>query len=198
MRAIVVNEVGGPEVLEWAEIEDVRPGPGELLIETAAAGVNFIEIYQRSGVYQVDLPFTPGTEAAGTVVEVGAGVTGFAPGDRVATSTALATYAERFAIAADQVARVPDWLDLETAAALPLQGCTAHYLATSAAHPQPGETVLVHAGAGGIGQVLTQLLVARGVRVLTTASTEAKQQLSLDAGAMMSFGYEGFAERARE
>lgn len=198
MRAIVVAETGGPEVLELREVDDARPGRGELLVETGAAGVNFIEIYQRGGVYKMQLPFTPGSEAAGTVLEVGEGVTDFEVGGRVATAAARGTYAERFVVAAAEVARVPDGVDIETAAALPLQGCTAHYLATSAAHPQPGDTVLVHAGAGGVGLLLTQLLVARGVRVLTTASTDEKRRLSLAAGAAESFGYDGFGDRARE
>lgn len=198
MRAIVVNQTGGPEVLELSNIEDPRPGPGELLIETAATGVNFIEIYQRSGVYSMDLPFTPGAEGSGTVLEVGKDVTGFAPGDRIATTGAVGTYAERFVVSAAEAVAVPEGVDLETAAALPLQGCTAHYLTTSAAHPQPGDTVLVHAGAGGVGLMLTQLLTAHGVRVLTTASSEAKQQLSLQAGAQHSFDYDRFADHVRE
>lgn len=198
MRAIVVSETGGPEVLKMREVEDPRPAPGELLVEAAATGVNFIEIYQRTGVYPMGLPFVAGSEGAGTVLQVGAGVTSFTPGDRIATAAARGTYAERFVVAAAEAAHVPVDIALETAAALPLQGCTAHYLATSAAHPQPGDTVLVHAGAGGVGLLLTQLLVARGVRVLTTASTEAKWQLSREAGATASFSYEGFAERVRE
>lgn len=198
MKAIVVSEPGGPEALEYRDFEDPRPAPGELLVEAAAIGVNFIEIYQRGGVYKMPLPFIPGDEAAGTVLEVGEGVEGFARGDRVATVSARGTYAQQFVVAADAVAKVPDSVDLEVAGALPLQGCTAHYLATSAATPQPGETVLVHAGAGGVGLLLTQLLTQRGVRVLTTASTAEKQQLSIDAGAAASFGYDGFADRARE
>lgn len=198
MKAIVVTETGGPEALTLQEVPAPRPGPGELLVETAAIGVNFIEIYQRSGVYPVQVPFTPGSEASGTVLEVGEEVTGFAPGDRIATAAAHAAYAERFLVPAEEAARVPEWLALDTAAALPLQGCTAHYLATSAATPKPGDSVLVHAGAGGVGLLLTQLLVARGVRVLTTASTEEKRALSVEAGAEESFGYDGFAERARE
>ncbi len=198
MQAIVVQEVGGPEVLEFRAVEDPRPKPGELLVETAAVGVNFIEIYQRSGVYELPLPFTPGAEASGIVREVGEGVGGFAPGDRIATAGATGTYAERFVVPAAEATHVPDDIDLEAAAAFPLQGCTAHYLATSAARPGAGDTVLVHAGAGGVGLLLTQLLVARGVRVLTTASSEEKRELSLDAGAARSFGYEDFADRARE
>lgn len=198
MRAIVANEAGGPEVLVMRKVEDPRPSPGELLVQTAAIGVNFIEIYQRSGVYQVDFPFTPGGEASGTVLEVGEGVEGFAVGDRVATASARATYAERFTVQAEQVAKVPEGVDLELAGALPLQGCTAHYLATSAAKPQAGDTVLVHAGAGGVGLLLTQLLVLRGMRVITTASTDAKRRLSLEAGADESIAYDGFADRVRE
>lgn len=198
MHAIVAARAGGPEVLEFREVEAPEAGPGELLVEAGAVGVNFIEIYQRSGVYPVPFPFAPGAEGAGTVLAVGPGVEGFAPGDRVATSAARASYAERFVVPAAEAARVPDGVDLETAAALPLQGATAHYLATSAAHPQPGDTALVHAGAGGVGLLLTQLLVDRGVRVLTTASSDEKRRLSLEAGASDSFGYDGFADRARE
>lgn len=198
MRAVIVNQAGGPEELRAQEMNDLHPQAGELLVETVAVGVNFIEIYQRSGVYTVEYPFVPGSEAAGTVVAVGQGVAGFAVGDRIAAAGASRTYASHFIVNADQAAHVPDSIDLETAAALPLQGCTAHYLATSAATPQPGETVLVHAGAGGVGLLLTQLLVARGVRVLSTASTPEKRELSLDAGAAHSLEYSGFAERVRE
>ncbi|MBO1902747.1 quinone oxidoreductase [Leucobacter weissii] len=198
MRAIVVERAGGPEVLELREAEAPRPGPGELLVETAATGVNFIEIYRRSGVYPVDFPDIPGSEASGTVVAVGDGVAGFAAGDRVATSAGTGTYAEHFAVAAEQAALVPDGIDLRTAAALPLQGATAHYLAASASRPEAGDTVLVHAGAGGVGLLLTQLLTARGVRVISTASSDAKRELSLAAGAEHAIGYEGFADRARE
>lgn len=197
MRAIIMEKPGGPEALQLREAASPEPDPGQLLVETAATGVNFIEIYQRSGVYRVPLPFTPGSEAAGTVVAVGEGVTGFAAGDHVATTGAAATYAERFVVAADEAARVPEGVDLQRAAALPLQGCTAHYLANSSARPESGDTVLVHAGAGGVGLLLTQLLAARGVRVLTTASSEEKRSLSREAGAAESFDYDGFAERAR-
>jgi NADPH2:quinone reductase len=185
-------------VLQLRETDDPAPGAGELLVETAVTGVNFIEIYQRSGVYAVDYPFTPGSEASGVVLEVGEGVSGFAVGDRIATAGATRTYAERFVVPAAQAAHVPEGVDLETAGALPLQGCTAHYLATSAATPQAGDTVLVHAGAGGVGLLLTQLLVAREVRVITTASSDEKQRLSLEAGAAESIGYDGFADRVRE
>lgn len=197
MRAIVASRAGGPEVLVPADVDDPVPGPEDVLIETAAVGVNFIDTYQRSGVYRVPFPFTPGAEVSGIITAVGSGVAEFRPGDRVATATGAQTYAERVVVPAAQVARVPDVVDLETAAALPLQGATAHYLARSASRPEAGETVLVHAGAGGVGLLLTQLLVARGVRVVTTASTEAKRALSLAAGAAASIGYDGFADRVR-
>ncbi len=198
MHAIVAERAGGPEVLQLREIETPEPGPGEVLVRAAAIGVNFIETYQRSGVYPVEFPFTPGAEASGVVVAVGAGVTGAAPGDRIATSEAQASYAEHFVVPAERLAHVPEAVDLTTAGALPLQGLTAHYLAASASRVEPGDTVLVHAGAGGVGLLLTQLLTARGVRVLTTASTEAKRDLSRSAGAAESFDYSGFDERVRE
>lgn len=197
-RAIVAQATGGPEVLTLEEVTPPEAGAGELLVETAAVGVNFIETYQRSGLYRVPFPFTPGAEAAGRVIAIGAGVAGFAEGDLIATAEARASYAERFVVAAERAVRVPEGIAPETAAALPLQGLTAHYLATSVARPEPGDTVLVHAGAGGVGLLLTQLLTARGVRVLTTASTPEKQALSRGAGAAEVLDYAGFAERARE
>ena len=197
MQAIVARETGGPEVLRLEDVDAPSPGHGELLVETAVTGVNFIEIYQRSGVYPVELPFTPGSEASGTVLEVGAGVENFSPGDRVTTASARATYAEQFIVDADAAARVPEGVALDVAGALPLQGCTAHYLATSAATPQPGDTVLVHAGAGGVGLILTQLLTSRGVRVITTASTADKRELSREAGAAEVLPYDRFSDRVR-
>lgn len=198
MRAVVAERAGGPEVLEVREVAVPQPGAGEVLIETHAVGVNFIEIYQRSGVYQVPFPFTPGTEAAGVVIAVGDGVDAISVGDRVITSQGTATYAEQFVAAADAVVVVPNDVDLELAATLPLQGCTAHYLSTSSSNPVEGDTVLVHAGAGGVGQLITQLLTSRGVRVLTTASTEEKRALSMEAGAAASFPYDSFVDEVRE
>lgn len=184
--------------MRFEEIQDPVAGPGELLVETAAVGVNFIETYQRSGLYPVPFPFMPGAEASGVVAAVGGGVEGFEIGDLVTTSEGRATYAERFVVEAERAVAVPAGIAADVAAALPLQGLTAHYLTTSAAHPQEGDTVLVHAGAGGVGLLLTQLLAARGVRVLTTASTPEKQALSRGAGAVEVLEYDGFADRARE
>ncbi|WP_336659973.1 quinone oxidoreductase family protein [Leucobacter sp. USHLN153] len=198
MRAISVPHAGGPELLEFIEVESPTAGPGELLVQTRAVGVNFIDTYHRSGAYQVDYPFTPGAEASGVVLEVGPGVEGYAPGDVVTTAEGSRTYAQRFVVPAEAAVHVPGGIPHDVAAAIPLQGLTAQYLATSAAQPQQGDTVIVHAGAGGVGLILTQLLVARGVRVFTTTSTEEKRELSLAAGATEVFGYDDFAERARE
>lgn len=198
MRAITVAEAGGPELLQFTEVESPAPGAGELLVQTRAVGVNFIETYQRSGIYSVEYPFTPGGEAAGVVLEVGEGVEGYAAGDVITTAEASRTYAERFVVSADRAVQVPEGVAADVAAAIPLQGITAHYLATSAAQPQAGETVVVHAGAGGVGLLLTQLLVARGVRVFTTVSTAEKRELSLGAGAAEVFDYDDFSARARD
>lgn len=198
MRAIIANAAGGPEVLATEETAAPSPGLSEVLVRTAAVGVNFIETYQRSGLYDVPFPFTPGAEASGTVIAVGDEVTGIAVGSLVATAEGQATYAEEFVAPAGAVVQVPPGISAEVAAALPLQGLTAHYLSTSSAHPQAGETVLVHAGAGGVGLLLTQILTERGVRVLTTVSTPEKAELSRTAGAAAVLEYEGFADRARE
>src|SRR3954454_10818907 len=181
-RAIEYDHTGGPEVLELREVDRPSPGPGELLIQVAATGVNFVETYQRRGIYPVRFPFRPGGEAAGTVVEAGAG-TGFSRGDRVATAEASGTYAEFAIVPADKAVPVPDGVDDRTAAALLLQGFTAHYLAMSTFPAGPEHTVLLHAGAGGVGLLLTQLLKAKGARVLTTVGSDEKEELSRGAGA---------------
>lgn len=197
-HAIVAQQPGGPEVLEYASVEIPKPGPGQLLIKVAAAGVNFIETYQRSGTYKVEYPFTPGAEAAGTVESVGEGVAEFSVGDRVATAEGSRTYAEYAVVEAAKALPVPDGVDDHTAAALPLQGITAHYLMNSSFRVEPGHTVLLHAGAGGVGLLLTQLLKARGARVITTVSSDEKADLSTRAGADEVLRYEGFADRVRE
>lgn len=197
MRAIVMTETGGPQVLRATDAPPPAPAPGEVLVRTHAAGLNFIEIYQRTGSYPVSLPFIPGSEASGVVEALGDGVTGLQVGDRVCTAEAEGTYAELFTVPADRAIVVPHGVGLDVAAALPLQGLTAHYLATAAAHPKRGETVLVHAGAGGVGLLLTQVLVARGVRVITTTSDDEKATLSRAAGAWQSLRYEGFRDAVR-
>ena len=197
-HAIVAQQPGGPEVLEFASVEPPTPGPGQLLIKVAAAGVNFIETYQRSGIYTVEYPFTPGAEAAGTVEAVGDGVEEFSVGDRIATAEGSRTYAEYALVDAGKALPVPDGVDDHTAAALPLQGITAHYLMNSSFRVEPGHTVLLHAGAGGVGLLLTQLLKARGARVITTVSSDEKADLSTLAGADEVLRYDGFADKVRE
>jgi NADPH2:quinone reductase len=179
-------------------VEPPAPGPGQLLIKVAAAGVNFIETYQRRGTYKVDYPFTPGAEAAGTIEAIGEGVEDFAVGDRIATAEGSRTYADYTLVDAAKALPVPAGVDDHTAAALPLQGITAHYLMNSSFRVEPGHTVLLHAGAGGVGLLLTQLLKARGARVITTVSSDEKADLSKLAGADDVLRYEGFADKVRE
>jgi NADPH:quinone reductase len=198
-QAIVCTQVGGPEVLGLSDIELPAPGPGEALVEVSAAGVNFIDIYRRSGVYPVQLPHVPGTEGSGTVQSVGTGVTEVAVGDRVAWSDVPGSYAAATLAPADRLIPVPEGVTDLQAAALPLQGMTAHYLASDSYRIKPGDTVLVHAGAGGAGLLLTQIAKIRGAQVITTVSTPEKAALSTRAGAdHVLVGYESFAERVRE
>jgi NADPH2:quinone reductase len=189
MHAVVAREAGGPEVLSYTELPDPAPGPGQLLVRVAAAGVNFIDTYRRSGVYPMEYPHVVGAEGAGTVEAVGTEVTGFAVGDRVAWHAGPGSYAELVAVDAAGVVPVPDGLDLTTAAALPLQGITAHYLVRSTFEVRPGHDILLTAGAGGVGLLATQLAVAAGGRVLTTVSTAEKAALSSAAGAAHTIDY---------
>ena len=160
MRAIVVTENGGPEVLELRDLEDPQPGAGQLLVDVEAVGVNFRDIYEREGIggYSNETPFVAGAEGAGTVAEVGDGVTDFAPGDRVAWAAADGSYAERVLVPADGAVAVPDGVSTEIAAAAILQGMTAHYLAVDTYPVQSGDVVIVHAAAGGVGLLLTQIV----------------------------------------
>jgi NADPH:quinone reductase len=183
MRAIRVHEPGAEDVLRLEELADPRPGPGEVVLRVAAAGVNFIDVYQRAGLYPMQRPYTPGTEGAGTVVAVGRDVDGLRPGDRVASAHLRGSYAELALARADQLVPVPERVDTRTAAAALLQGMTAHYLTTSTFPLRPGHTCLVHAAAGGTGQLLCQLASLRGARVIGTASTDAKALLAREAGA---------------
>lgn len=183
MRAILANQAGGPDVLSLVEQPDPEPGPGQLLVRTAAAGVNFRDIYERSGVYPMPFPHVPGAEGAGTVLAVGDGVSGFAVGDRVAWADARGSYAELVVVPAEQALPVPDGVELEVAAAVPLQGMTAHYLVTSTFPVQRGHTVLLTAAAGGTGLLLTQLAAARGARVIGLVGSEEKAALARNAGA---------------
>jgi NADPH2:quinone reductase len=183
MRAVVVTEHGGPEVLAVEDREAPVPGPGQLLVRVGASGVNFVDTYQRIGRYPIPTPFVLGSEGAGTVEAVGSAVSGITPGQRVAWSTALGSYAEQVLVPAEAAVPVPDGVSDELAAAAILQGMTAHYLTHSVYAVQPGDTVLVHAGAGGMGLLLTQIIKRRGGRVISTVSTEEKEKLSRGAGA---------------
>jgi NADPH2:quinone reductase len=183
MKAIQIHQTGGPEVLELAELPIPEPGPGQVLIRVEATGVNFIEIYFRKGVYKSSLPLVPGTEAAGTVEELGPGVTGFNAGDAVVSVGVLGSYAEYAVVSAASLVKVPAGLSMKQAAAVMLQGMTAHYLAYSTFPLKAGDTALIHAGAGGVGLLLTQMAVRIGARVIATVSTEEKAELSKEAGA---------------
>jgi NADPH2:quinone reductase len=183
MKAIQIHDVGGPEVLRVAELPIPEPGPGQVLLRVEATGVNFIEIYFRKGTYKAPLPFTPGSEAAGTVEELGPGVTGFVAGDAVVSTAVIGSYAEYALVPAAQLVKIPHGLGMEQAAAAMLQGMTAHYLAFSTYPLKAGETALIHAGAGGVGLLLTQMAARIGARVITTVSTQEKAELSREAGA---------------
>jgi NADPH:quinone reductase len=184
MRAVVVREPGGPQALLVEERPDPSPGDGELLVDVRAAGVNFIDVYHRTGKYPLPTPFVAGSEGAGVVISVGAGVTDVAAGDEVAWAMLPgAGYAERVVVPAARVVPVPRGLDLELAAAVMLQGMTAHYLVTATFPLAVGSVALVHAAAGGVGLLLTQAAVARGARVLGTVSTAEKARLAEQAGA---------------
>ncbi|MDR3737939.1 MAG: quinone oxidoreductase [Terracidiphilus sp.] len=183
MKAIQFKQTGGPEVLQPVELPIPEPGPGQVLIRVEAVGVNFIEIYFRKGTYKATLPVTPGSEAAGTVEKLGPGVTGFSEGELVASVSVLGSYAEYALVPAAQLVKVPSKLSPEKAAAAMLQGMTAHYLAYSTWELKAGQTALVHAGAGGVGLLLTQIATRLGVKVITTVSTKEKAELSREAGA---------------
>jgi NADPH:quinone reductase len=200
MRAIVVEENGGPEVLRVGERPDPEPGPGQLLVQVAAAGVNFMDIYQREGrpPYNNALPYVPGGEGAGTVAAIGTEVTGFAVGDRVAWTGIPGCYAEQALVPAERALPVPDGVELETAAAVLLQGMTAHYLCHSTYPVSAGEVVVVHSAAGGVGLLLTQLVVMRGGVVVATTSTDDKADLARQAGAARVAGYDNFGDVVRE
>ena len=183
MRAIRVRETGGPEVLRVETVDDPIAGPGEIVMRLEAVGVNFIDIYNRRGIYRSPLPFTPGEEGAGTVAAVGPGVADLHVGDRVVSNNLRGSYAELAVVAADRVVAIPDDVSTHTAAAVLLQGITAHYLSTSVYPLQPGDTCLVHAAAGGVGLLLCQVAKRRNAIVIGTVSSEEKAALAREAGA---------------
>ncbi len=183
MKAILIRQTGGPEVMTAAEVPVPEPRPGEALVRVHASGVNFIDIYYREGRYKTDLPFIDGQEGAGIVERVGAGVTEVKPGDAVAWCMVLGSYAEYALVPAERLVKVPDGVDLKLAAAVMLQGMTAHYLAYSTFPLKAGNTALVHAAAGGVGLLLTQMATQAGTRVIATVSTAEKEKLAREAGA---------------
>jgi NADPH:quinone reductase len=189
MRAVLIRSHGGPEGMEVVDVPPPEARPGQLLVDVAAIGVNYRDVYEREGAYGGELPAIIGAEGAGTVA---------ATGERVAWVSAPGSYAEQVVVDADRAVPVPESASDELAAAALLQGMTAQYLSTSTHEVQPGETVLVHAAAGGVGRLLTQIVAMLGARVIATTSTDEKVQLARDAGASEVIGYDGFAERVKE
>lgn len=189
MKAVLIRETGDASQLEYADVDDPRPGRRQVVVEVEAAGVNFIDVYHRNGLYPLEMPFVLGLEGAGTIAEVGSDVTDRKVGDRVAWADGSGSYAELLAVDANHLVRVPDGVPEDTAAAVMLQGLTAHYLATDT-HPLSAEdTCLIHAGAGGVGLLLTQMAKISGATVVTTVGSSAKRTVSKNAGADHVFVY---------
>jgi NADPH2:quinone reductase len=201
MKAIRIHRHGGPEVLSYEEIEIGPPGPGEVLVRNRAIGLNFIDVYLRTGAYPPDnLPFTPGKEGAGEVVAVGKGVTGFKPGDRVAYVEAPGAYAEELIVSTRVLVPLPDAVGFETAAAMMLKGLTAQYLLRRTYRVQPGHTILVHAAAGGVGVILTQWAKHLGATVIGTVGSPEKAELAHAHGCdhVVDYCREDFVAQVRE
>ena len=195
--AIRIHEPGGPDVLSVDEVPMPEPRPGQIVVETSVAGVNFIDVYHRTGAYPLTMPATLGVEGSGFVSAVGDGVDTFAVGDRVAWPWHFGSYATHVALDASGVVHVPNTLDLRLATAAGVQGITAHFLTNSIVPLGDGDAALVHAGAGGVGLLLTQMLRSHGVRVFTTVGSPAKVELSRSAGAEDVFGYDDFVAGVR-
>lgn len=197
-KAIVISEFGDSSVLNYTEVDAPAAGPGQVLVRMRATGVNFIEIYQRKGIYSIPLPHILGNEGVGVIEALGEGVTNLEVGQRIAFTDGISTYAELALVPAEKALLIPAGIDDLTSAALPLQGMTAHYLASSTFPLGPEHTALVHAGAGGVGLLLIQLAKLRGARVFTTVSDEHKAELARAAGADEILDYDGFDVRVRE
>jgi NADPH2:quinone reductase len=180
--AMRIHQAGGPEVLKWEKVDVGKPGPGQVRIRQAAAGLNFIDVYHRTGLYAQRTPFIPGVEGAGTVESVGAGVESFKAGDRVAYAGPLGGYAEKRLIEADRLVKLPDGISFDQAAAMMLQGMTARMLLRAVYSVKSGDTILVHAAAGGVGLILCQWANALGATVIGTVSTEEKAELARSHG----------------
>ena len=200
MKHIQVSKHGGAEELKLVDSPTPTPGAGQALVKIAASGVNFIDVYFRSGLYKADLPFTPGNEGAGVVEAVGAGVTDLKPGTRVAYAMQRGSYAEYAVVPASQLVPLPDAVDLHTAAAAMLQGMTAHYLTHSTFPLKPGDKALVHAAAGGAGRLIVQMAKMLGATVYGTAGTDAKAAIAKEAGAdeVIIYTRDDFAVKVKE
>lgn len=200
MWGVRIEEHGGPEVMRWVELPDPTAGPAEVVVDVAAAGLNYIDTYQRTGLYEVALPYVLGLEGAGTVIEVGADVEHVTVGDRVAWATCPGSYAERVAVPAQQLMTVPEAVGWDAAASIPLQGMTAHFLATDTYALGPGDRCLVHAGAGGVGLLLIQIATSLGAEVFTTVGSPEKAELAAAAGADHTILYRDvdFVDAVRE
>jgi NADPH:quinone reductase len=200
MKAVFVEQPGGPENLKYADQPMPQPGPGQALVKIAASGVNFIDIYFRMGLYKADPPIVLGNEGAGTVEAIGADVTEVKPGDRVAYAMQRGSYAEYAVVPAWQLVKIPNGVDFNTAAAAMLQGMTAHYLTHSTYQLKTGDRCLVHAAAGGVGLLLVQMAKMLGAHVIGTAGTEEKAQMARDAGAddVVVYTKEDFVPRAKD
>ena len=200
MKAIQITEYGGPEVMKYSEVSDPVAAQGEALVKIEAVGVNFTDIYSRAGINPPGLPWIVGVEGAGVVTAVGAGVESINVGDNVAYSGVFGSYAEMASVPASKLIKLPDGLDARSGAAVMLQGMTAHYLCHSTYAVQPGDKVLIHAGAGGVGLLLTQMVKKLGGYVFSTVSTEEKAQLSRDAGSdqVILYGEQDFSEEIKK
>ena len=200
MKAIQITEYGGPEVMKYSEVSDPVAAQGEALVKIGAVGVNFTDIYSRAGINPPGLPWIVGVEGAGVVTAVGAGVDSINVGDNVAYSGVFGSYAEMASVPASKLIKLPDGLDARSGAAVMLQGMTAHYLCHSTYAVQPGDKVLIHAGAGGVGLLLTQMVKKLGGYVFSTVSTEEKAQLSRDAGSdqVILYGEQDFSEEIKK
>ena len=200
MKAIQITEYGGPEVMKYSEVSDPVAAQGEALVKIEAVGVNFTDIYSRAGINPPGLPWIVGVEGAGVVTAVGAGADSINVGDNVAYSGVFGSYAEMASVPASKLIKLPDGLDARSGAAVMLQGMTAHYLCHSTYAVQPGDKVLIHAGAGGVGLLLTQMVKKLGGYVFSTVSTEEKAQLSRDAGSdqVILYGEQDFSEEIKK
>lgn len=197
MRAIRIHQIGEPDVMQLEELNLPAPGPGQACVRIEASGVNFIDIYQRSGQYKVSLPFTPGQEAAGVIEALGEGVSGLKVGERVASAFTPGMYATHALVPAEKLVPIPAGVDSQTAAAALLQGMTAHYLSADTFPLREGHTALIHAAAGGTGLLLVQMAKLRGARVIATASSEQKLSLAREVGADETVFYDDFPAQVR-